>query len=176
MSKTPRQYITEFLIKFGRMFQLPEPPAEYIDAIYTAIHGQNWTIKDFLNVLNKLVHDERYTEQSARFGKYPMISDYFRIKRQIDSQPFYESLTMYLSGCWWEKENCSALASPGQKQAIIQAGGLENLYQRATGDMATPVYKLVDIISTNESDMTQESINTNQCIDAPAEMKQIGNN
>lgn len=174
--KTPRQYMTELLIKFGRMFQLPEPPAEYVDAIYTALHGQNWTIKQFAIVLNTLVNDNKYTEQSARFGKYPMISDYLRIKRRSDSKDFYNSLSAYLSGDWWEKENVLKYASPAQKNAIIQAGGLNNLYQRATGDMPTPVYKLVDIVAENESEAPTELIDTGHRIGAPTTLKQIGEN
>lgn len=176
MQKTPRQYMTELLIKFGRMFQLPEPPAEYVDAIYTAIHGQEWTIKQFAVVLNTLVTDEKYTEQSARFGKYPMISDYLRIKHRSDAKDFYDSLSAYLSGCFWEKENVLKYASPAQKNAIMQAGGLENLYQRATGDMPTPVYKLIDIISQNESETPTELIDTGHRIGAPTTLKQIGEN
>ena len=173
MQKTPRQYMTEFLIKFGRMFQLPEPSAEYIDAIYTAIHGQNWTIKQFTVVLNILTTDEKYTEQSARFGKYPMISDYLRIKKHSDSKPFYDALSAYLSGCFWEKENIIEYASPAQANAIMQAGGLENLYQRATGDIPTPVYKLVDMIAENESETPTELIDTGHRIGKPQSMKQI---
>lgn len=173
MQKTPRQYMTELLIKFGRMFQLPEPPAEYVDAIYTAIHGQQWTVKQFAIVLNTLTTDEKYTEQSARFGKYPMISDYLRIKQRSDSKDFYNSLSAYLSGDWWEKDNVLALASPAQANAILQAGGLSNLFQRATGDMPTPVYKLVDIVAENESESPTEEIDTQHRIGQPTSMAQI---
>lgn len=171
--KTPRQYMTELLIKFGRMFQLPEPPAEYVDAIYTALHGQNWTVKQFAIALNILVSDKNYTEQSARFGKYPMISDFLRTKQKNDSKEFYNSLSAYLSGDWWEKENVLALASPAQANAILQAGGLSNLFQRATGDMPTPVYKLVDMIAENESEAPTELIDTDHRIGAPTTLKQI---
>ena len=174
--KTPRQYMTELLIKFGRMFQLPEPPAEYVDAIYTALQGQNWTVKEFAIILNTLVNDDKYTEQSARFGKYPMISDYLRTKKQSKSKEFYDSLSAYLSGDWWEKENVLKHASPAQKNAIMQAGGLENLYQRATGDIPTPVYKLVDTIAENESEVPTELIDTEHRIGKPQTLKQIGEN
>lgn len=173
MTKTSRQYMTEFLIKFGRMFQLPEPPAEYIDAIYTALHEQNWTLKQFAIVLNALVKDEKYTEQSARFGKYPMISDYLRVKQRSKSKEFYDALSAYLSGCYWEKETIAALASPAQKNAILQAGGLDNLYQRATGDIPTPVYKLVDIVAGNESEAPVELIDTDHRIGAPTDLKKF---
>lgn len=171
MTKTPRQYLTEFLIKFGRMFQLPEPPAEYVDAIYNALHDYGWTIKQFVLVLNTLVKDTKYTEQSARFGKYPMISDYLRIKQRIDSKPFYDSLSAYLSGDWWEKDNVLALASPAQATAIMQAGGLTTLYQRATSDRAIPVYKLVDIVAENESATPTEATDTGHRLGASTTMK-----
>lgn len=173
MNKTPRQYMTEFLIQFGRMFQLPEPPAEYIDAIYTALHEYNWTIRQFAQVLNELVKDETYTEQSARFGKYPMISDYMRIKQKSASKPFYDALSAYLSGSWWEKDNIMALATPTQANAIMQAGGLKNLYERATGDMPTPVYKLINIVSENESEAPQEIIDIKHRINAPTTLQKM---
>jgi len=173
MEKTPRQYMTELLIKFGRMFQLPEPPAEYVDSIYNALHGQQWTLRDFSTVLNQLVTDTTYTEQSARFGKYPMISDYLRLKHRSESKPFYDALASYLSGNWWEKDNVLALASPEQSNAILQAGGLSNLYQRANSDKPTPVYKLVDVISENESETPTELIDTSHRIGAPTTLKQI---
>ena len=165
--------MTEFLIKFGQMFQLPEPPAEYIKAIYDALHEYKWTIKQFASVLNELVKDEKYTEQSARFGKYPMISDYLRVKQRYESKPFYDALSAYLSGAWWEKDNVIALASPAQANAIMQSGGLSNLYQRATGDMPTAVYKLVDIVAETESEVPTELIDTNHRISAPQTIKQI---
>lgn len=167
--------MTELLIKFGRMFQLPEPPAEYVDSIYNALHGQNWTVKQFAAILNQLVTDKAYTEQSARFGKYPMISDYLRVKKQSESKEFYESLSAYLSGCYWEKENIASLATPEQRNAITLAGGLENLYQRATGNMPTPVYKLIDIITENELEAPAELIDTEHRISGPATLKQILN-
>lgn len=173
MKKTSRQYMTEFLIKFGRMFQLPEPPAEYIDAIYTALQGYNWTTNQFATVLNELLKDEKYTEQSARFGKYPMISDYLRIKQRSESKPFYDALSLYLSGNWWAKDDVIALASPAQSNAILQAGGLSNLYQRATGEMPTPVYKLIDVVAENESEVPTELIDTEHRIGKPQSLKQI---
>lgn len=175
MAKTPRQYMTELLIKFGRMFQLPEPPAEYVDSIYNALHGQNWTVKQFAAVLNQLVTDEKYTEQTARFGKYPMMSDYLRLNKQSKSKEFYESLSAYLSGCYWEKEHIAAIATPEQKNAITMAGGLENLYTRANGDIPTPVYKLIDIVTENESEAQTDLIDTDHRIGAPTTLKQIAN-
>lgn len=174
MKKTSIQYMTEFLIKFGQMFQLPEPPAEYIHAIYNALHEYNWTIKQFSIVLNQLVKDEKYSE-SARFGKYPMISDYLRIKQRYDSKEFYDALASYLSGNWWEKDNVLAFASPAQANGIMQAGGLENLYRRATGDMPTPVYKLIDVVAENESEVPTELIDTEHRIGSPTTLKQIIN-
>ncbi len=173
MAKTPRQYMTELLIKFGRMFQLPEPPAEYVDSIYNALHGQNWTVKQFAAILNQLVTDVTYTEQSARFGKYPMISDYLRLNKQSKSKEFYESLSAYLSGAYWEKEHIAAIATPEQKNAITMAGGLENLYARAKGDMPTPVYKLIDVVTKNEFESPEELIDTQHRIGKPTTIAQI---
>lgn len=172
MNKTPRQYMTEYLISFGRMFQLPEPPAEYIDAIYNALHTYQWTLKQFANVLNQLVHDEKYAE-TARFGKYPTINDFIRIKKQMESHEFYSTLSAYLSGAWWEKEQIMQIATTAQKNAIALAGGLDNLYQRATCDVPTPVYKLVDIVTTNESESPEELIDTQHRIGKPTSMTQI---
>lgn len=172
MTKTPRQYMTEYLISFGRMFQLPEPPAEYIDAIYNALHAYKWTLKQFANVLNQLIHDEKYAE-TARFGKYPTINDFIRIKKQTESRPFYEALSAYLSGAFWEKDNVIALATPTQQNAITLAGGLKNLYNRATGDVPTPIYKLVDIVANNESESPEELIDTQHRIGRPLTIQQI---
>ncbi|MBR2028249.1 MAG: hypothetical protein IKA10_04570 [Oscillospiraceae bacterium] len=172
MTKTPRQYMTEYLISFGRMFQLPEPPAEYIDAIYNALHAYQWTLKQFANVLNQLIHDEKYAE-TARFGKYPTINDFIRIKKQTESRPFYEALSAYLSGAFWEKDNVIALATPTQQNAITLAGGLKNLYNRATGDVPTPIYKLVDIVANNESESPEELIDTQHRIGRPLTIQQI---
>ena len=172
MQKTSRQYMTELLIKFGYAFQLPEPPAEYVDAIHTALH--EWTIKQFTTVLNRLASDEKYAE-SARFGKYPMLFDFLRIKQQIKSKPFYDTLTAYLSGEWWLKEDVIASATPEQMNAITIAGGLSKLYERANAEMATPVYKLVDIVAQNESDAPSDLIDTGHRIGAPQTLKQIIN-
>lgn len=172
MNKTSIQYMTGFLIKFGQMFQLPEPPAEYIKAIHSALHEYKWTLGQFSQALNQLVKDEKYAE-SARFGKYPMISDYLRIKQRFDSKEFYDALSSYLSGNWWEKDNVLALATPAQHNAITMAGGLSNLYQRATSDTPTPVYKLVDIVVENESETPTELIDVSHRIGAPTTLKQI---
>lgn len=172
MEKTVKQRMLESLIAFGRLFQLPPPQADYFETLRAALHNYSWRLSEFNEVLNILVKDEKYIE-FARFGKYPLISDYLRIRQQLKSKPFYDSLSAYLSGCYWEKENILALASPAQKNAILQAGGLENLYQRATGDMPTPVYKLVDIVAENESEAPTELIDTDHRIGAPTTMKKI---
>ena len=58
----------------------------------------------------------------------------------------------------------------------MMAGGLKNLYQRATGDVPTPVYKLVDIITEYEAEAPTERIDTTHRIGGPATMKQITEN
>lgn len=175
MNKTARQYMTELLIKFGYAFQLPEPQAEYIDTIYNALHENKWTIKEFANVLNILVSDTEYSK-SARFGKYPILYDFLRIKKQIKSKDFYDTLSSYLSGEWWKKDEILAIATEAQMNAITTSGGLSKLYERANGEMSTPVYKLMDIVSRNESDSPTEIIGTDNRIGAPKTLKQITQN
>lgn len=164
--------IINMFTKFGVLYQLPTPDPEYVVGIQEYLSTQGWRLSELSNILNALVKDEKYAE-SAKFGKYPTINDFLRIKAQKDSQPFYEALTAYLSGCWWEKDNVLGLASPAQENAIMMAGGLSNLYQRATGDVPTPVYKLVDIITEYEAEVPTERIDTTHRIGGPATMKQI---
>ena len=170
--KTARQYMTEALVIFGKHFQLPTPEPEYIESIQEALRSRAWKLSDFMGVLNHLETDDKYAE-SARFGKYPMLYDYLRIKKRIDSKDFYDSLSAYLSGCWWEKETVLALATPEQSNALIAAGGLSNLYQRATGDMPTPVTKLVDIVADHEEESPSQTIDTSHRIGKTEPLKQI---
>lgn len=167
--------IINMFTKFGVLYQLPTPDPEYVVSIQEYLSAERWRLTELANVLNALLKDEKYAE-TAKFGKYPTINDFLRIKKRSDSKEFYDSLSAYLSGCYWEKENVLALASPAQANAILQAGGLENLYQRATGDMPTPVYKLVDIVAENESEAPTELIDTGHRIGAPTTLKQIGEN
>ena len=159
--------------KFGVLYQLPTPDPEYVVSIQEYLSAEKWQLTELTSVLNALLKDEKYAE-SAKFGKYPTIPDFLRIKKRSDSKEFYNSLSAYLSGDWWEKDNVLALASPAQANAILQAGGLSNLFQRATGDMPTPVYKLVDMIAENESEVPTELIDTDHRIGAPTTLKQIG--
>lgn len=158
--------------KFGVLYQLPTADPEYVLGIQEYLSAQKWRLSELSNALNALLKDEKYAE-SAKFGKYPTIPDFLRVKKRSDSKPFYDALSAYLSGCFWEKENILEYASPAQANAIMQAGGLENLYQRATGDMPTPVYKLVDMIAENESETPTELIDTGHRIGKPQSMKQI---
>ena len=159
--------------KFGVLYQLPTADPEYVLGIQEYLSAQRWRLSELSNALNALLKDEKYAE-SAKFGKYPTIPDFLRVKRRSDSKPFYDALSAYLSGCFWEKRNICTLASPAQANAILQAGGLESLYQRATSDMPTPVYKLVDMIAENESEVPTELIDTDHRIGAPTTLKQIG--
>lgn len=158
--------------KFGTLYQLPTPDPEYVVGIQEYLSTQRWKLSDLSNALNTLIKDEKYAE-SAKFGKYPTINDFLRVKQRSKSKEFYDALSAYLSGCYWEKETIAALASPAQKNAILQAGGLENLYQRATGDIPTPVYKLVDIVAENESEAPVELIDTTHRISAPTDLKKF---
>ena len=172
MEKTVKQKMLDSLEAFGKLFQLPPVPADYFETLRAALHNYGCRLSEFNEVLNVLVKDEKYAE-TARFGKYPLIADYLRVRQQLKSKPFYESLSAYLSGCWWEKDNVLELASPTQENAIMMAGGLTNLYQRATGDVPTPVYKLVDIVTEYESETPTERIDMTHRIGGPTTMKQI---
>ena len=170
--KTAKQYMLEYLEAFGKMFNLPEPEAAYLETIQEALHVKGWKLSEFSAVLNALTIDDKYAE-SARFGKYPMLYDYLRIKKRIDSKEFYDSLSAYLSGCWWEKETVLALATPEQSNALLAAGGLSRLYDRATGDIPTPVNKLIDIVAEHEEEAPTQTIDTSHRIGAPNSLKQI---
>lgn len=170
--KTARQYMTEYLISFGKMYQLNRPEPEYIETIQSALRSYGWKVSDLQKVLKQLLHDDSYAEL-ARFGKYPTIHDFLRIKQRLDSKPFYDALSAYLSGAWWEKENVLALASPAQSNALLLAGGLQNLYGRATGDISTPVYKLIDVVAAKESESPEELIDVGRRIGAPVSLQQI---
>lgn len=170
--KTAKQYMGEQLIIFANLFQLPNPTMEYIESLQIALRSYGWTIGDFKQVLNQLIRDDSYAE-TARFGKYPTIHDFLRIKKQFDSQPFYSALGAYLAGDWWAKDTIKQLATAEQANAIMLAGGLDNLYNRATGDKPTPVYKLVELVAKNESEAPLEKIDTTNRIGGPAAMHQI---
>ncbi len=171
--KTAKQFMMEQMIIFGKLYQLPSVPTpEYMEALQVALRSYGWTIGDFRQALAQLTRDDSYAE-TARFGKYPTIHDFLRVKKQTDSQPFYKALGAYLSGDWWEKDTIKQLATPEQHNAILLAGGLENLHARATGDKPTPVYKLVELVSKNESEAPIEKIDTTNRIGGPAAMHQI---
>lgn len=162
----------DYLEAFGKMFNLPAPDAEYLEVIQQALHVKGWKLSDFSTVLNALTTDDKYAE-SARFGKYPMLYDYLRIKKRIDSKDFYDALSAYLSGCWWEKETVLALATPEQSNALLSAGGLSRLYERATSDIPTPVHKILDIVAEHEEDAATELIDTTHRIGKPTSLAQI---
>lgn len=170
--------ITETVInlftKFGILSQLPTPDPEYVVSIQEYLSAQKWRLTDLSNVLNVLLKDEKYAE-SAKFGKYPTIHDFLRIKQRFDSKEFYDALSSYLSGNWWEKDVVLALATPAQHNAITMAGGLSNLYQRATSDTPTSVYKLVDIVAENESETPIEFIDVSHRIGNSMTLKQLAN-
>lgn len=172
MEKTPKQLMMESFVMFGKMFQLPFPDPDYVEAVQIALRSYGWTIGDFKQVLNQLTRDDSYAE-TARFGKYPTIHDFLRIKKQFDSQPFYSALGAYLAGDWWAKDTIKQLATAEQANAIMLAGGLDNLYNRATGDKPTPVYKLVELVAKNEAEAPAERIDTTNRIGSPVAMAQI---
>lgn len=170
--KTARQYMTEYLISFGKMYQLNRPEPEYIETIQRALRTYGWKVSDFQKALKQLLQDDSYAEL-ARFGKYPTIHDFLRVKQRLDSKPFYDALSAYLAGAWWEKETLLALATPAQSNALLLAGGLKNLYARATGDMSIPVYKLLDIVATKESENPTEPVDFSNRIGTTSSLQQI---
>lgn len=170
--KTAKQHMMEMFLVFGKMFQLARPEPEYVETMQVALRSYGWKLSDFRNALGRLVKDDTYAE-TARFGKYPTIHDFLRVKRQNDSAKFYAALSAYLSGEWWQKDIIAAIATPEQSNAILLSGGLDNLYNRAHGDIATPVYKLIDLVAKNESDAPSEIIDTSHRIGAPRSVGEI---
>jgi hypothetical protein len=146
-----KNYLTQLLFVFGKLFQLSKPEAEYIEALYMALHNYGWTTADLKRVINELTRDEKYVEIS-RFGKYPTIADFVRVKHELDSKPFYDALRAYLSGDWWMKEEIWELATDEQKIAIEYNGGLTKLWERATDSTSKqiPVYKLIESVQKSE--------------------------
>lgn len=172
MEKTIKQIMIEELIFFSKLCQLPLPEPDYLKALMSGLNSYGWKLIDFKKTLRQLAVDDVYSE-TARFGKYPTLYDFLRVKKQIDSQPFYRALSAYLAGDWWEKDTIRALATPQQENAIFLSGGLENLYARASGDKPTPVYKLVEIVAKNEADSPIELMDTSHRIGGGRTIKQI---
>ena len=166
--------IINMFTQFGVAYQLPAPDPEYVIAIQGYLSTQKWRLSELSSILNILLKDKQYAE-TAKFGKYPTVYDFFRIRNQAKSKPFYDALSVYLSGNWWAKDEVLALATPEQMNAIITAGGLSRLYERANCEIATPVYKLLDIVAQNESETSSEPIDTEHRIGAPQTLKQITN-
>ncbi|MBO7735497.1 MAG: hypothetical protein J6S67_23230 [Methanobrevibacter sp.] len=69
---TPK--ITKLFVEFGALFQLPEPPAEYIQAIQKELSTKGWTLGRISEALEELKYSQDYN-QAARFNKYPSICD-----------------------------------------------------------------------------------------------------
>lgn len=69
--------ITQMFKKFGKLFQLPEPNAEYITAIQEELSNNKWTMKRIETALEWLKYDNDYNE-SSRYNKYPTICDIYR--------------------------------------------------------------------------------------------------
>ena len=69
--------MTQAFIKFGKLFQLPEPTAEYVQAIQQELSDKKWTIGRLQDALEWLKYDTGYNEAS-RYNKYPTICDLYR--------------------------------------------------------------------------------------------------
>ena len=158
--------------RFGILFQLPAPDPEYVMAIQEFLSSKHWKLSDLEKAFTQLVADEIYVE-TAKFGKYPTINDFLRVRQQTESQPFYRALSAYLAGDWWEKDTINQIATPEQRNAILLAGGLENLHARATGEKPTAIHKLLEIVAQNVAESPTELIDTSHRIGAPSTMEQI---
>ena len=75
--------ITHAFVKFGKLFQLPEPPAEYVQAIMQELSDNTWTIERLENALEWLKGDTEYN-QSARYNKYPTICDIYNADHEYN--------------------------------------------------------------------------------------------
>jgi len=75
--------ITQLFTKFGKLFQLPEPSAEYITAIQEELSGNKWTIKRIQVALEWLKYDNGYNDAS-RYNKYPTICDIYRADAEVN--------------------------------------------------------------------------------------------
>lgn len=74
MNKKATPKITKLFVEFGALFQLPEPPAEYIQAIQKELSIKGWTLNRITNALEELKYSTDYN-QAARYNKYPSICD-----------------------------------------------------------------------------------------------------
>lgn len=75
--------VTQAFVKFGKLFQLPEPSAEYVQAIQVELSKDKWTIKRLGNALNWLKGDVEYNI-TARYNKYPTICDIYRADHEYN--------------------------------------------------------------------------------------------
>ena len=85
MNTKATEMIINLFTKFGVLYQLPAPDPEYVIAVQEYLSAHKWKLSELNGALNALLKDEKYAE-TARFGKYPAISDFFRVKQQIDSK------------------------------------------------------------------------------------------
>lgn len=164
--KTAIQYMQEILNKFRILMQLPPLEPEYIVCIQMELRARKWRLSDFKKAVDSLMQDEKYAAE-ARFGKYPTIQDFLRVRSTTASKAFYAALARYLQGDWWEKETVLNLATGPQLNALTLAGGLGNLYDRAHADYATPINKLLDLVAENEGEAPVEIIDEKRQLAAP---------
>ena len=69
--------VIEALETFGKVFQLPPPAPEYIEAIQAELSANKWTLGQMRAALNYLKYDPEYN-RAAKYNKYPTICDYNR--------------------------------------------------------------------------------------------------
>lgn len=83
MNQKALPQITQAFVRFGKLFQLPEPPADYIQAIQEELSDSKWTIQRIQDALEYLKGDTQYNE-SARYNKYPTICDIYRADFELN--------------------------------------------------------------------------------------------
>lgn len=73
------QETAQLLVKFGALFQLPEPQTNYIEALHEEL--ANWPADKFKRALDWLKGDSLYNA-TARYNKYPTIFEIYRAESE----------------------------------------------------------------------------------------------
>lgn len=74
--------IVQAFEKFGALFQLPTPPAEYVEAIQEELSQAGWTVARLEEALEYLKVDPEYNRRSI-YNKYPTICDIYNAATKI---------------------------------------------------------------------------------------------
>ena len=76
--------LTEQMIHFGYLFQLPEPKVEYLEEVHKEITIRKWTDAQFIDALDYLKGDIEYS-RTSRYNKYPTICDLLRANYDLQN-------------------------------------------------------------------------------------------